>query len=333
MIRLFASREDLLRCRFGISPLWETVSALRLVLGRTTLPSSAVVAGWGDGLVSSVLGDIDVELLKPLFPRQGYVPDFLTPPPQALEVDIEHELQRVARVPDERFAAEVDRAARQSGTCGKDLIRNLGTRRSPQEQVVHLLRSCWRRLLEARWLDIRELLLADVSYRSRRLAQGGLALLFEDLHADVSWRDGEVHVRHPSSDTRSLAGSGLLLMPSLYNSPKVSVYVDEPWQSTIIYPVRGAGALKRAVAGPALGRLVGAARANVLRQVAAPKTTTGIAEVLALSSATVSFHLRALLEAGLVERERVGRLVLYTQTPLGAALVNASDLNHVESSP
>lgn len=333
MIRLLATQEDLLRYRFGISPLWETVSAVRLVLGRTTLPGSAVLAGWGDGLAPAVLDGVDVGLFEPLLPRHGYVPDFLSPPPQALEVDIEHELQRVARVPDERFVAEVDRAAGQSGRCGKDLIRNLGARCSPQEQVVHLLRSCWGRLLEARWLEIRELLLADISYRSRRLAQGGLALLFEDLHADVSWRDGGVRVRHQPSATRSLAGSGLLLVPSLYNSPCVSVYIDEPWQPTIIYPVRGVGGLKRAVAGPALARLVGAARANVLRQAAAPKTTTGIAKVLALSSATVSFHLRALLEAGLVERKRVGRLVLYTQTPLGEALVNASDLNQVESSP
>ena len=53
----------------------------------------------------------------------------------------------------------------------------------------------------------------------------------------------------------------------------------------------------------------------------APRSTTELAERLALSAATTSHHLGALRDAGLVTSRRDGRVVLYVRTPLGDALV------------
>jgi DNA-binding transcriptional ArsR family regulator len=77
-----------------------------------------------------------------------------------------------------------------------------------------------------------------------------------------------------------------------------------------------------APAPESLGRLLGTTRAVVLADVAAPRSTTELARRLSLSAATVSHHLSALRDAGLVTARRAGRTVLYVRTPLGDALVD-----------
>jgi hypothetical protein len=47
----------------------------------------------------------------------------------------------------------------------------------------------------------RELLERDVDYRARRLAEGGLARLFENLAPVVSLRGHELRVRQPATAT------------------------------------------------------------------------------------------------------------------------------------
>ena len=65
------------------------------------------------------------------------------------------------------------------------------------------------------WPRVRAFLEADVAHRARRLAEGGQAALFADLHPAVRWGDGSLEVqvsRHEA--VKDLAGRGLLLMPS-----------------------------------------------------------------------------------------------------------------------
>ncbi|MFU8874774.1 helix-turn-helix domain-containing protein [Micromonospora sp. SL4-19] len=59
----------------------------------------------------------------------------------------------------------------------------------------------------------------------------------------------------------------------------------------------------------------------MLRALARPATTAGLAATLGLAPSTVSEHLGALLTAGVVHRRRVGRRVLYGLEPAGSALV------------
>ena len=69
-----------------------------------------------------------------------------------------------------------------------------------------------------------------------------------------------------------------------------------------------------------LARLIGGSRATMLADLAAPRSTTELAERLSLSPATVSHHITALRDAGLATARREGRSVLYARTPLGDAL-------------
>ncbi len=76
-LALIFERDDPARVRFAISPLWETLAALRVALEpeRRTfhLP-------WLDA-VRADLDGLDPWPLYVLSPRSGWTPDFLTPPP------------------------------------------------------------------------------------------------------------------------------------------------------------------------------------------------------------------------------------------------------------
>jgi DNA-binding transcriptional ArsR family regulator len=120
-----------------------------------------------------------------------------------------------------------------------------------------------------------------------------------------------------------LDGTGLLLVPSVFIWPGVAAFSDEPWPRTIIYPARGVSALwepSPAADAEALADLIGRSRARVLRGLADPASTTQLARALDLAPGAAGDHLAVLLRAGLVDRSRSGRSVLYWRTPLGDAL-------------
>ena len=54
-----------------------------------------------------------------------------------------------------------------------------------------------------------------------------------------------------------------------------------------------------------------------------PKSTTQLVALTGLGLGSVGRHLQILLDAGLVDRRRAGRSVLYSQTRAGATLVSA----------
>ncbi|SDL28902.1 ArsR/SmtB family transcription factor [Nonomuraea jiangxiensis] len=81
--------------------------------------------------------------------------------------------------------------------------------------------------------------------------------------------------------------------------------------------------MARTPGGEALSRLVGPRRADVLRALDVPATTTQLVAQLGLSLGAVGGHLAVLRDAGLVTRTRAGRAVRYEHTPLGAALADS----------
>ena len=101
-----------------------------------------------------------------------------------------------------------------------------------------------------------------------------------------------------------------------------------PWLPGVIYPARGIANLwQQAPAAPdGLARLIGGSRATMLIDLAAPRSTTELAERLSLSPATTSHHLAALRQAGLITGRREGRAVLYARTALGDALASGAPL-------
>jgi DNA-binding transcriptional ArsR family regulator len=194
--------------------------------------------------------------------------------------------------------------------------------------LTHLVRAAWRALVEPVWPRVRAALEADIGYRSRRLAEGGLDRLFADLYQTLRWT-GDTLVREPGGDEFvDLRGRGVLLMPSVFKWEEAIVITRPPWQPTISYPARGLGDLWQSAhpsAPAALERLVGRTRATLLTALDQPASTTSLAQRHQLAPATVSEHLKVLRAAGLVVGERHRHEIRYRRTDIGSALTRGSE--------
>jgi DNA-binding transcriptional ArsR family regulator len=314
--------EDLLRCRFAVSPLHETMGALRALRHPERL---AYHLPWQRQVRSGLQG-LDLAPLLALVPPAGYSPDFLSPPPDGPFTQIEAELERVRATPPERVHVEVTRCLAEQGDpqpAGAAVL--LGDPVATRELLVELLARCWQVLVEPWWPRLRELLEADIVFQARRFADGGMGAVLTDLHPRVRWRDDALHVAVAASGECDLSGRGLVLMPGVFEWPGVGVMLDPPWQPTLDYPVRGVALLwqEPAAQRAGLARLLGRTRATLLVALAEPTSITGLAARCGLPVSTVSEHVAVLRATGLVAARRAGRQLLQEQTPLGIAMITA----------
>jgi DNA-binding transcriptional ArsR family regulator len=173
---------------------------------------------------------------------------------------------------------------------------------------------------------MRTVLDGDVLYRARQSASGGARSVLANIDPMVCYSDGRLVIDKPYDGSVELNGRGLVLVPSVFGLPGVLVGCEEPWQPIIIYPARGSELLwepAKPVPG-ALGALVGSRRASVLSSLEAPTSTTALAAQLDLPPSSISDHLSVLHNAGLVNRHRLGQVVLYRRSSIGELLVGAS---------
>jgi DNA-binding transcriptional ArsR family regulator len=314
---------DPLRIRFAISPLWETHSAVR-VLARPRqqgyhLPWLRRIRGAAEG--------IDLGPLHLLMPLRGHSPDVLCPPPIGPAASFEEEIAAV-RATDpalarDDFARALDDTPGAAATDeGRRMLADPG---GTVHRLADLLQEVWDALVAPEWPRLRALLEADVTYHSRRLADGGLERLLGELHPGFGWaaESATLTVAYRGEHVRALDGQGLVLMPSVFTWPDVVSGFDPPWQPTVVYPARGIGGLwteARDRTPDALARLLGRARADVLCALDEPAGTSALAHRLGLAPSSVSAHLSVLREAGLLTSRRYGHQVLYERTPIGIAL-------------
>jgi DNA-binding transcriptional ArsR family regulator len=195
-------------------------------------------------------------------------------------------------------------------------------------RLADVLEQAWEALLAADWLELRAICERDVIHRSGLLGRGGWEAALEGLHTRLKWRDGGIEIaRHPMSGSVELNGEGLLLLPSVLIWPSLAAQVAPPWPKTVIYPARGSSALweQRDTGCPStLTDLLGRTRAQLLLALDQPASTTQLARSLKLSVGTVGDHLTVLRHAGMLDRARTGRSVLYRRTPLGDAVVGVN---------
>ncbi|MET8831413.1 DUF5937 family protein [Streptomyces sp. NPDC004610] len=325
---LWLTDEDLLRCRFALSPLWETQEAVR-TLGRPDRHGYHVP--WLRR-ARRAAEDLDLAPFRLLMPRRGHSPDFLGPPPIGPAATFDEEIARVRGADPEAARADLAMA----------LADTPGALRSPQgralladpartiQHLADLLEAAWQVLIAPDWPRLRALLEADVAFHSRRLASVGLGALLPELDRRISLSGRLLTVAGKPDHGRDLDGGGLVLMPSVFSWPDVVSGFEPPWQPTLVYPARGLAGLW-AVPGDrtpdslaALGRLLGRGRAAVLAALDEPATTSALAHRLGLAPSSVSAHLTTLRASGLLLSRRYGHQVHYERTPLGSALLAES---------
>jgi DNA-binding transcriptional ArsR family regulator len=321
MIRYEFELPDLARLRFAISPMWELVISLRALRD----PAAATMHfPWVRAARERVRG-LDLLPLLGLVPMTGYIPDFLTPPPNTPLASFEEELEAVRSTPAARVSNEVQMRIEDglAPELGEPFVRRP---RGAVERLADSLAAYWEAALEPYWPRVRALLEADLLYRSRRLTEGGPTALFADLDPAVHWREDGLEVENPWTTTVRLEGRGLLLVPTAFHTRPAAI-TSPPWQPMVMYRARGVALLwesGQAAPSEALAAVLGRGRAAVLLALDAPRTTGDVARRLEITPGGVSQHLSALRAAGLVSSNRHGRSVLYVRSALADELVSAA---------
>lgn len=326
--RINFAAADLANVRFAVSPLWELTQAVRVLVDpsqqRFHLP-------WLDQ-VRPALDDLDVEPLLAVLPVRGYNTDLVSPQPRHSRPSITEQLEQVRSTPLAQVKAETAEAlANRGGQPVPPAVARLAKHpKALRDRLVTSLENCWHALLEPHWQRVDDLLTADIAHQTRILGEGGLGRLFATLHPDLEWRDGDLWLdisMRPARQRQSTKGHGVLLMPSAFAWPRVIVIWDYQEQPTIVYPARGVAELWQPVApsgAKSLGRLMGSTRATLLASLLEPASTSILARRHSLAPATVSEHLSALADAGLLSSARQGRSVIYAATDLGDALLRGA---------
>jgi DNA-binding transcriptional ArsR family regulator len=321
-IVLRTSADDLLRCRFAISPLGETADALRSLARPAAIPA---YLAW-QRQTRALLPTLDIGPLLAMLTAHGYQPDFLNPPPASTFTDIGTELEQVRATPPQQVAAELA-LWRVRNTAAPAVLRGhprlSGDPAQIRDLLVSMLQRTWQALIEPWWPRLRDILDADLTVRARQLADAGLAATLNDLHPKITYRDNRLRFAITRCHELDAAGSGLVLIPTVFGWPEAGLMYDPP---AITYPARGIAAFWQPPArGPSdLANLIGATRAMLLSALVEPASTTGLAARCDLPVSTVSEHLTLLRANGLITTTRNGRYLNHQRTPLGLALVSSA---------
>jgi DNA-binding transcriptional ArsR family regulator len=300
--------EDLLQCRFAISPLNETTDALRSLSRHG---AEAYHLPW-QRQARRLVPALGIGPLLAIMSVPGYQPDFLNPAPDGPFTEIDAELDRVRQTPPAKVAAEL-------AECLGDHPLLAGGPAEARDLLADMLRRAWAALIEPWWQRLRDVLDADITYRARRLADAGVAATLGELDPKVSWAEGAVRFAIRGTRELDVSGTELVLIPSVFSWPNAAVSFDPP---AVIYPARGVAGIWQPGARPAgdLGRLIGKSRATVLAALAEPASTTGLAARTGIPVSSVSEHVSVLRATGLVATTRTGRFLVHQRTALGVAL-------------
>ncbi len=303
-IRIPLGGKELAQARFAISPVYETVFALAALIRPGVHAVHLPWARWARDRVDRI-----DPLLLALLRRDDGKPAFLLPPPDTRLPDIDAELARVRAVSYVEAAAEA---------------AHFTSRKLDLDRVATELKRVYELIVAPHWDRMSRVLDADITFRSGILATGGMERLFQDLHHDVRWSDGELIIRpdHPGEKLVELRGHGMVLCPSVFCWPRVTASTRPAGEGTLRYPARGVATLWETPepAPQALASLIGRTRAAILMELSAPMTTADLAGRLGVTAGAVSQHLTVLRQAGLVTTHRDARFALHLRTPASEVL-------------
>ncbi|GHH07436.1 ArsR/SmtB family transcription factor [Streptomyces lanatus] len=311
--------DTLAASRFVVSPLAETFAALKLLhSGAAAHPGERA---WLDAHRPGYRARLAADPVTARLVRAGlgrsWIADFLTPTPR----DGENFERGVARV----RAADPDRARAHLTVSLAGPLPAVLDRDDLPERAAALLEYVWTEAVRPDWDRRRRVLEADVVARTAQVSRGGWAAILDSLRPGrTRWLGGNrLQVNLHEYPPRELSGAELLFVPITPKGGWVSW--EEPDRHALVYPCAGALTDPGArTVPPGLGVLLGAARAEVLVLLDAPLSTTQLVAVTGQGLGSVGRHLKVLWDAGLVERRRAGRSVLYSRTAAGAVLVEAS---------
>ena len=333
---------DLAATRFAISPLCETLKAVRLLGSSNPAAVNRPWVRWARAQVGQ--RPLRLPRLWPLIATDlPYWPEFLMPAPPGKSPGFNEELARLCATPDAIGAGEPAAGVRGRPVAGErdgpvraaaGVVRGDSdrTRRMPRPAHRPALGADprgarGRHLLSRRAAGGRRRPVAVQRPASRPVLVRGQALA--DRFGDPAGGPaGDARAGRRGADAERAHLAGVV-------AEKDDEYPDHPG-------VSGAGrrdGVEAGLDGAAwaraawrLGTCGRSSRCSARRgpgcsaALRSPATTTMLARRLGVTPSAVSQHLAVLHRGGLVDRQRSGRAVLYQASELGLALLGAADL-------
>lgn len=321
MLKILLEADDLASTRFTTDVMWEAVASVQTGT-RATPPGMHRPL---PRLLSRVRTDA-LRVLADLSNLPGWLPDTLAPRP-GLEVPSP--------------AAQISRLRHTDPGCVESdlaVLRQLAPGapiawRDPRRflnSVTDAMTTYWTQGLSPIWESVEAVARADIAFRQGILARYGLGRTLQSLQQGITYSGSVLTVPLESRRdcTMITSGQGIDLIPSVFRWPGLVAAFGPDRRLTICYPARGAGNIwthrLRNPGAQALAQVVGRSRATIMQELKVPRNTTDLARQLELAPGTVSAHLSALAQSGLIVSSREGRLVLYRLTSSGRELLRSS---------
>ena len=325
--------DTLAESRFVISPLAETTAGL-IALARGTTPHPGG-RSWLDAHLAPFRARVSADPVTAELVRVGVGPRWITalftsPPgglgpalspgsPASAQAVFAGEVAAIRSMPADAALAEL--AVDVDGPVSAVLCR-----RDLPDRAANLLEWVWTRAVLPYWRRRRRVLEADIVARTAKLGQGGWVAALGDMRPGMRWLgEGRLRINAYDYPPRSIVGAEQFFVPVTWERGWVSWDVPELRRYAVMYPCSGvlAGVSDGVLAHHALGALLGPGRALILVLLDAPKSTTQLVALTGQPLGSMGRHLKILLDAGLLERRRAGRSVLYYRTAVAESLVAA----------
>ncbi|HEY6496958.1 MAG TPA: winged helix-turn-helix domain-containing protein [Trebonia sp.] len=308
------SADTLAESRFVISPLAETTaSLLALDRRRAAHPGER---RWLDEHHAAYLGYASDHPAIPALMRIAaghcWIPSLITAAPASPgELSFDDEVRQIGALTPADVAADL--AAIGLRAVGDDLPR----------QAAALLEWVWVNTVLPYWPTRRRIIEADIVARTTELGRGGWPAALSGMSPGKRWLgDGRLQINALDNPPREISGAQLFFVPVTPATGGWAAW-DEPRRYALTYQCSGAlaGHGAGAAAPETLAALLGPARAAILTLLDTPKSTTQLVALTGQRLGSVGRHLGILRAAGLLDRGRAGRSVLYRRSPAGDLLV------------
>ncbi|MDA0159949.1 DUF5937 family protein [Solirubrobacter ginsenosidimutans] len=307
------------RVGFSYSPTLEAVLSLHVLVEPKHHPVQHEWVRAMRRLSPALKREIDVFA----FAYRAYFPEFFFPSAAGELLDFEGELRRLRSIDPElaRLEFATPSIGPSDAVVAALLLDDPG---ALLERFLTLLEDYWEEAFAREWERIEPDLAASVSEAGRQIESDGLYALLRGLWPEVRCdaEQGRFWLDRPHDHEVQIgADDRLLLAPSTYVWPHVRVNCDAPWPLGLIFPASSIVREARPRIPPAqlvsvLRALADDTRLRALRLIAErPRTTQELAPLVGVTEAALSKQLRALADAGLLDRRREGYYVLYRLVP------------------
>jgi DNA-binding transcriptional ArsR family regulator len=330
VLRIHFAYEDLAKVALDdrVPPICETVLSLQILTGTD---QHLRYGPWRASLEGRASGA--VRRLRDLVPAQGWIPDFLTPVVRGDARDAAA-LDAIRHTSLRQIRTELTRLGSTSRLPG--WVRSLADGDADAMASVTDALAAWKRLaITPHEKRVQTVLDAEVARKATVLTYHGVDALLRGLHPAVTWQPPVLTVPSSIEADIELAGRGLRLVPTLFCSPLPRLWLGEdtdraavlayqlPFDPVAANPFSVTRRDQETQGTPALGRLLGSTRSNVLSTIAAVPglSTADLAHRVDIALATASEHATVLREAGLISTHRDGNRVRHYATATAAALL------------